>query len=66
MIGDGVLLVVEPDPDKWDTPKPWPATRPYSITSSREYFYDKNNPRPGLQRSGLDRVGLRGDDLAAT
>jgi hypothetical protein len=43
-IGDGVLLVVEPDPERWDTPQAMSRNQTVLDHLGREYFYDKHNP----------------------
>jgi hypothetical protein len=43
-IGDGVLLVVEPDPERWDTPQAMSRNQTILDHLGREYFYDKHNP----------------------
>jgi hypothetical protein len=43
-IGDGVLLVVEPDPDRWDTPQAISRNQTILDHLGREHFYDKHNP----------------------
>jgi hypothetical protein len=43
-IGDGVLLVVEPDPERWDTPQAISRSETILDHLGREHFYDKHNP----------------------
>jgi hypothetical protein len=43
-IGEGVLLVVEPDPERWDTPQAMSRNQTILDHLGREYFYDKHNP----------------------
>jgi hypothetical protein len=43
-IGDGVLLVVEPDPERWDTPQAISRNETILDHLGREHFYDKHNP----------------------
>ncbi len=43
-VGDGVLLVVETDPEKWDTPQALARNETVLDHLGREHFYDKHNP----------------------
>jgi hypothetical protein len=43
-VGDGVLLVVEPDPEKWDTPQAVARNETVLDHLGREHFYDKHDP----------------------